>query len=148
MNLRVSAYAPTVSYVVGRLANTGKNFWTIGPTLAFMYFGTRNGLEFSVFTGQDFNTENEDTSYTSGTQIHEEGTLAGVWKDPDFDASQRAFSCARVLSIPTPAPEHLRRDPGRPAPADGRPGNVPGAVLVVADPVHAVAGDSTMEAGE
>jgi hypothetical protein len=28
--------------------------------------------------------------------------LIAVWKDPDFDASERAFYYARVIEIPTP----------------------------------------------
>jgi hypothetical protein len=41
INFRTAIYAPTGSYKVGRLANTGKNFWTLEPTLAFMYFGQK-----------------------------------------------------------------------------------------------------------
>ena len=44
-NFRLAAYAPTGSYETGRLANTGKNFWTFEPTAAFMYFGQKNGRE-------------------------------------------------------------------------------------------------------
>lgn len=62
MNFRVGIYAPTGSYELGRLANTGKNFWTVEPTLAFMYFGQKNGIEASLFTGFDFNTENGATA--------------------------------------------------------------------------------------
>jgi len=76
VNFRVGAYAPTGSYEVGRLANTGKNFWTIEPVLGLMYFGQKNGIEASAFFGADFNTENEDTNYQSGTQFHVDGTLA------------------------------------------------------------------------
>jgi hypothetical protein len=76
VNFRTGIYTPTGDYQVGRLANTGKNFWTIEPTLALMYFGVNNGREASVFVGADFNTENEATSYTSGTQLHVDGTLA------------------------------------------------------------------------
>lgn len=75
-NFRLAVYAPTGSYEVGRLANTGKNFWTIEPTAAFMYFGQKNGREASLFLGVDFNTENKDTQYTSGVQAHLDGTLA------------------------------------------------------------------------
>ena len=32
-NFRAGIYAPTGDYKVGRLANTGKNFWTFEPTL-------------------------------------------------------------------------------------------------------------------
>ncbi len=75
-NFRIAAYAPTGSYEVGRLANTGKNFWTVEPTIAFMYFGQKNGREFDVFFGVDFNQENPDTDYKSGTQAHVEFTAA------------------------------------------------------------------------
>lgn len=76
LDFRVAAYAPTGSYQVGRLANTGKNFWTIEPTVGFLYFGQKNGIEGSLFVGADFNQENSDTNYKSGTQAHLDGTLA------------------------------------------------------------------------
>ena len=76
LDLRCLIYAPTGDYEVGRLANTGKNFWTFGPILGLLYFGQKNGLEASVFAGLDFNTENDDTAYLSGTQLHLDGTLA------------------------------------------------------------------------
>jgi len=76
VNFRLGVYAPTGDYEVGRLANTGKNFWTIEPVLGIMYFGQKNGFEASAFFGADFNTENEDTNYQSGTQVHVDGTLA------------------------------------------------------------------------
>jgi hypothetical protein len=76
VGLRVGVYAPTGSYEVGRLANTGKNFWTIEPTFEYHYFGQKNGREATVFVGADFNQENSDTHYKSGTQFHVDGTLA------------------------------------------------------------------------
>ena len=76
INYRLTAYAPTGSYELGRLANTGKNFWTLEPTVGFMYFGQKNGREASVFVGADFNQENPDTHYKSGTQFHIDSTFA------------------------------------------------------------------------
>ncbi len=76
VNFRVSCYAPTGSYELGRLANTSKNFWTVEPTLAFIYFGQKNGRELSFFAGADFNWENPATRYKSGTQVHGELTAA------------------------------------------------------------------------
>jgi len=76
INYRLTIYAPTGSYEVGRLANAGKNFWTLEPTIAFMYLGQKNGREASVFLGADFNRENSDTDYRSGTQLHVDSTFA------------------------------------------------------------------------
>ena len=76
INSRVAFYAPTGDYEIGRLANTGKNFWTIEPTIGFMYFGKKNGREASVFLGADFNEKNDATDYKSGTQVHIDSTFA------------------------------------------------------------------------
>jgi hypothetical protein len=83
IDTRLTFYAPTGEYTVGALANTGKNFWTVEPTIALMYFGLKNGREASLFFGADFNQENPDTNYQSGTQLHLDGTLAQhfpLWK--------------------------------------------------------------------
>ncbi|PKI16513.1 SphA family protein [Colwellia sp. 12G3] len=76
INYRISLYAPTGSYQVGELANTGKNFWSVEPTVAAVYMGQKNGIEASVFAGIDFNQENDDTHYKSGAQAHLETTFA------------------------------------------------------------------------
>ena len=76
INSRLAIYAPTGDYQVGRLANLGKNYWTFEPIVGFMYLGQENGREASIFFGADFNTENSDTDYQTGSQIHIDGTLA------------------------------------------------------------------------
>ncbi|KAF0813093.1 hypothetical protein IGB42_02493 [Andreprevotia sp. IGB-42] len=75
-NFRISAYAPTGRYTEGKLANTGKNYWSFEPTLGLMYFGKQNGIEASLFSGITFNTRNKDSDYQTGTQIHFDGTVA------------------------------------------------------------------------
>ena len=52
LNYRLAIYAPTGDYEVGRLANTGKNFWTIEPTAALMYFGQKTVLRALFFWGR------------------------------------------------------------------------------------------------
>ena len=76
INARVGLYAPTGSYEYGRFINTGKNYWTVEPTIGVVYFGQENGREASLYFGADFNEENDATNYKSGTQLHLDGTLA------------------------------------------------------------------------
>lgn len=76
INMRLTFYAPTGSYEKGRLANTGKNFWSIEPLFGLMYFGQKNGIEASLLGGLTINQENRATDYKSGNQLHFDGTLA------------------------------------------------------------------------
>ncbi len=69
-------YAPTGSFTVGDLANTGKNYWTFEPGLNFSYLSKTNGRELTGFAGFDFNTNNGATDYQTGTQFHVDLTAA------------------------------------------------------------------------
>lgn len=73
---RLTVYAPTGDYTKGKLANTGKNYWSYEPTVSFFYFGKKNGREAALYLGTTFNGENDATDYKSGTQFHAETTLA------------------------------------------------------------------------
>ena len=82
INGRLSVYAPTGHYGVGRLANTGKNYWTYEPTIALVYFGQKNGIEAAAYVGLSVNTENKDTQYKSGSQFHIDGNVAQHFPTP------------------------------------------------------------------
>jgi len=69
-DVRASIYAPTGSYDVGRLANCGKNYWTFEPGASVSWLSSKIGTEVSLFTGVDFNTENDATQYQTGAQFH------------------------------------------------------------------------------
>jgi hypothetical protein len=73
---RLWIYAPTGDYDKGKLANVGKNYWTFEPAVSLSYISSKIGLELSAFAGLDFNTENDDTNYRSGTQFHLDVTAA------------------------------------------------------------------------
>jgi hypothetical protein len=76
VDARLSIYAPTGDYEQGRLANVGKNYWTFEPGLMASWLSSKIGTEVSLYAGVDFNTENEDMDYTSGTSLHLDLTVA------------------------------------------------------------------------
>lgn len=67
-------YLPTGAYSVTDLANIGRNYWTIEPVAAFTYLGD-TGFEVSAKVMYDFNTENNDTDYHSGQELHMDYTV-------------------------------------------------------------------------
>ena len=73
---RLGLYAPTGKYDRHDLANLGKNYWTFEPSVGMSYLGSKNGLEVTTFAGVDINTENPDTDYRTGEQLHLDLTVA------------------------------------------------------------------------
>jgi hypothetical protein len=68
-------YAPTGSYELGRLGNTGFNYWTFDPIGGFSYNNAKSGLNAAVHLGLAMNTENSDTEYRSGNLLHVDASL-------------------------------------------------------------------------
>lgn len=61
---------PTGDYDEDDLANTGMNYWTFEVDVAATYLNEDKGQDYSVVVGYGYNTENEDTDYQSGDEIH------------------------------------------------------------------------------
>jgi len=68
-------YAPTGRYDEDRLANIGKNYWTVDPTVYVSYSGATTGFNASLFGGVTINSENQATDYRSGSLLHVEGSV-------------------------------------------------------------------------
>jgi hypothetical protein len=76
-NATLPIYAPTGSYKLGRLGNTGLNYWTFDPTVGAVY-STKKGFNAMLHAGYAINTENEDTDYKSGSMLHFDGALQQI----------------------------------------------------------------------
>jgi len=76
-NAMVPVYLPTGSYELGRLGNTGLNYWTVDPTVGFVY-STKKGFNAMLHMGYAMNGENDATDYKSGALLHFDGTLQQI----------------------------------------------------------------------
>ena len=65
----VDFYLPVGPYDKGRMANLGRNYWTIEPAVGVTYLGD-SGLDVSAKLMYDINTINTATDYTSGNEFH------------------------------------------------------------------------------
>jgi hypothetical protein len=61
---------PTGEYDVDNLANTGLNYWTFDTNIAATYLNANTGQDYSVNIGYNYNTENSDTNYQTGEELH------------------------------------------------------------------------------
>ncbi len=64
----VDVAAPTGLYDSSKFANIGVNHWSVQPTLGYHYTDPQ-GLEVASTLRFIFNTENNDTKYTSGNEM-------------------------------------------------------------------------------
>jgi hypothetical protein len=61
---------PTGSYDSDDLANVGLNYWTFDTDVAATYLNQKTGQDYSINIGYNYNTENSDTDYQTGQELH------------------------------------------------------------------------------
>jgi len=66
---------PVGDYDVDEIANTGLNYWTYEVDIAATYLNEETGQDYSVVAGYGYNTENDDTDYQSGDEVHVDYSL-------------------------------------------------------------------------
>ena len=62
--------SPTGDYDKTSLINPGLNYWTFDTDFAATYLNEETGQDYSVNFGYNYNTENQDTDYQTGQEIH------------------------------------------------------------------------------
>jgi len=72
-------FAPTGSYVLGRLGNPGLNYWTFDPTAGVSYNNAKSGLNAAIHLGYAMNTENNATSYKSGDYLTVDASIQQIF---------------------------------------------------------------------
>ena len=61
---------PVGDYDVNDVTNTGLNYWTFETDFAATYLNPETGKDYSFVLGYGYNTENDDTNFNSGAEIH------------------------------------------------------------------------------
>ena len=61
---------PTGDYDTDNLVNTSLNYWTFDTNFAATYLDFETGQDYSINIGYNYNTENSDTDYQTGQEIH------------------------------------------------------------------------------
>ena len=61
---------PVGKYDSDDLANTGLNYWTFDTDFAVTYFNPETGQDYSINIGYNYNTENTETHYQTGEEVH------------------------------------------------------------------------------
>ena len=61
---------PTGDYDKNNLVNAGLNYWTFDTDFAVTYLNENTGQDYSINLGYNYNTENPDTDYQTGQEIH------------------------------------------------------------------------------
>ena len=62
--------APTGDYNVDNAINAGLNYWSIDTNFTLTHLNPDTGREFSFNLGHIYNTENDDTDYQTGQELH------------------------------------------------------------------------------
>jgi len=85
VNFKFIGRVPTGEFDKNQLANIGKNYWSIEPTVSYLYHDKETLWDGAIYAGINFNDTNTDTDFHSGSQAHVEYTLQ---KKFAYDAGQ------------------------------------------------------------
>jgi hypothetical protein len=70
MSLTESVVVPTGGYSVSNGINKGLNYWSFDTNFALTYLNPDTGRDISFNIGHIYNTENDDTEYQTGQELH------------------------------------------------------------------------------
>jgi hypothetical protein len=62
--------SPTGDYDVDNAINDGLNYWSFDSNVAVTYLNEKTGQDYSFNLGHIYNTENDDTDYQTGQEVH------------------------------------------------------------------------------
>jgi hypothetical protein len=71
-NLYELVITPTGEYDTDNVVNLGRNYWSFDTVFALTHLNMEKGREWSLITGFMINTENGDTDYKTGEELHVE----------------------------------------------------------------------------
>jgi len=72
-------YAPTGSYELGRLGNTGLNYWTFDPIGGFAYANAKSGFNAAAHVGLADQHRERRHQYKSGNILHFDASIQQVF---------------------------------------------------------------------
>jgi len=70
MSLAEFIITPTGDYSTSNLINNGLNYWSFDTNFALTYLNPETGRDASFNIGYIYNTENSDTDYQTGQELH------------------------------------------------------------------------------
>jgi hypothetical protein len=62
--------SPTGDYDTDNAINNGLNYWSFDSNIALTWLNGETGQDYSINVGHIYNTENDDTDYQTGQEIH------------------------------------------------------------------------------
>jgi hypothetical protein len=88
---------PTGSYDVDNAVNTSLNYWSFDSNFALTYLNEETGRDLSFNLGYIYNTENDDTDYQTGQELHLDVVLNQFLSDT-FAIGLQGFYLKQITS--------------------------------------------------
>ncbi len=105
-NLYTAVMLPTGKFNSAASLNLGRNYYSFDTVLAITWLDPKLGLELSLVPGLMANTENGDTNYKTGTELHIDGML-NAYFSPTFAIGLHGYIYNQISSDTGPGVDGL-----------------------------------------